>query len=91
MDILSLLAAQGIDVPQDKQEGLKTAFSEEIYWSDSRGQTIAKNGIQISDSVLVYFYDDDYLPKAGDIIVKGNVDFEFDSSSQKSSADSMKL
>ena len=30
MDILSLLAAQGIDVPQDKQEGLKTAFSEEL-------------------------------------------------------------
>ena len=62
-----------------------------IYWNDSRGQTVAKNGIQISDSVLVYIYDDEYLPKAGDIIVKGIVDFEFDSSSQKSVSDSMKL
>lgn len=30
MDILKLLAVQGIDVPQDKQEGLKTAFSEQL-------------------------------------------------------------
>lgn len=30
MDILAILAAQGIDVPQDKQEGLKTAFKAEL-------------------------------------------------------------
>lgn len=30
MDILKLLAAQGIEVPQDKQEGLKTAFNTEL-------------------------------------------------------------
>lgn len=30
MDILKLLAANGIDVPQDKQEGLKTAFNEQL-------------------------------------------------------------
>lgn len=64
---------------------------EEVCWNDSRGQTVAKNGIQISDSVLVYIYDDDCLPKAGDIIVKGNVDFKFDGSSQKSASESMKL
>lgn len=64
---------------------------ENVYWNDSRGQTVTKNGIQISDSVLVYIYDDDYLPKSGDIIVKGIVNFEFDSSSQKSVSDSMKI
>lgn len=30
MDILEILAAQGIEVPQEKQEGLKTAFSSEL-------------------------------------------------------------
>lgn len=64
---------------------------EGVYWNDSRGQIVTKNGIQISDSVLVYIYDGDHLPKAGDIIVKGIVDFEFDSSSQKSVSESMKL
>lgn len=64
---------------------------ENIYWNDNRGQTVTKNGIQISDSVLVYIYDDDYMPKAGDLIVKGIVGFEFDSSSQKSVSESMKL
>lgn len=63
----------------------------EIYWNDSRGQTVTKNGIQISDSVLVYIYEDAYLPKAGDIIVKGIVDFDFDSSSHKSASESMKI
>lgn len=30
MDILEILAAQGIEVPQEKQEGLKTAVSKEV-------------------------------------------------------------
>lgn len=64
---------------------------EDVYWNDSRGQTVTKNGIQIADSVLVYIYDDDYLPKAGDIIVKGIVEFELDSSSHKSASDSRDL
>lgn len=62
-----------------------------VFWSDNRGQTTAKNGIQISDSVLVYIYSGAYVPKAGDIIVKGDADFHFDNSSQKSVSESMKL
>lgn len=62
-----------------------------VFWSDNRGQTVTKNSVQVSDSVLVYIYSGDYVLKAGDIIVKGIVDFEFDSSSQKSVSDSMKL
>ena len=62
-----------------------------VFWSDNRGQTTAKNGIQISDSVLVYIYSGAYVPKAGDIIIKGDVDFHFDNSSQKSVSESMKL
>lgn len=62
-----------------------------VFWNDSRGRTAVKGGIQIVDSVVVYIYDSEYIPKAGDIIVKGIVNFEFDSSSQKSLSDSMKL
>lgn len=61
-----------------------------VYWLDSRGQTVTKNGIQVADSVTVYFYSDEYIPKAGDIIVNGIKDFEFDSSSQKTASESMK-
>lgn len=64
---------------------------KDVFWNDSRGQTAIKNGIQISDSVLVYIYSGDYVPKAGDIIVKGDADFHFDNSSQKSVSESMKL
>ena len=61
-----------------------------VYWHDCRGRTVTKNGIQVTDSVLVYVYDSDYLPKAGDLIVKGNVGFEFDTTTQKTVSDSMK-
>lgn len=63
----------------------------DIYWNDSRGQTVTKNGAQVSDSVIVYLYETDYVPKAGDIIVKGSIDFSFDSTSQRSVSESMKL
>lgn len=63
---------------------------EEVYWNDSRGRTLIKNGVQISDSVLVYIYSGDYVPKSGDILVKGIVDFEFDDSSQKAISEDMK-
>lgn len=62
-----------------------------VYWNDSRGQTTTKNGIQISDSIVCYLYTDEYIPKAGDIIVKGITDFEFDNETQKAASESMKL
>ncbi len=62
----------------------------DVYWNDSRGQTVTKNGIQTNDSVLVYVYNSDYIPKKSDIIVKGNVDFEFNASSQQFISESMK-
>lgn len=62
-----------------------------VYWNDSRGQTTTKNGIQVSDSVMVYLYSNEYITKAGDIIVKGITDFEFDNETQKAASESMKL
>lgn len=63
---------------------------KDIYWNDSRGMTVQKNGAQISDSVTVYIYDSDYVPKSDDIITRGAVDFEFDGSSQQTVSASMK-
>lgn len=63
---------------------------EKVYWNDSRGQTATKNGIQITDSVTVYVYSDEYIPKKEDIIVRNVCDFFFDNSSQKAVSESMK-
>ncbi|MGN0615102.1 DUF6751 family protein [Ruminococcus flavefaciens] len=62
----------------------------DVFWNDSRGATVQKNGIQVSDSVLVYIYDSDYVPKAGDIIVKGKVNFAFTATTQQTISASMK-
>lgn len=63
----------------------------EVYWNDSRGRTTSKNGIQITDSIVVYLYSDEYIPKAGDIIVRGITDFEFETESERSASERMKL
>ncbi|MGN1133212.1 MAG: DUF6751 family protein [Oscillospiraceae bacterium] len=73
----------------EKDTFLKHTINK-IYWNDSRGQTMSKNGVQIADSVIVYLYSDEYIPKAGDILVLGNCNFIFDTSSQKSASESMR-
>lgn len=62
----------------------------DVYWNDSRGRTVTKSGIQIADSVVVYVYDSDYVPQAGDIIVRGITDFAFDTRDERSISASMK-
>ena len=62
-----------------------------VYWNDSRGRTVTKNGIQVADSVMIYLYSDEYVPKAGDIIAYGLTDFEFDCSTPKKASESEKL
>lgn len=61
-----------------------------VYWNDSRSSVTTKNGVQINDSVIVYIYENDYIPKADDIIIEGLTSFEFDTSSQKTISDDMK-
>lgn len=61
-----------------------------VYWFDARGMTAGKGGMQIADSVLVYLYETDYLPKAGDLLVKGECSFAFDITSQQTVSESMK-
>jgi exosome complex RNA-binding protein Rrp4 len=64
---------------------------KDIYWNDSRGRTVTKGGIQISDQVIVYIYSGEYVPKSGDIIVKDECSFLFDATSQQTASQSMKL
>lgn len=78
------------DMTVYEKDSYKRHFIKSVYWNDSRGQTVTKNGIQVADSVSVYLYSDKYIPKAGDIIIRGNTDFEFDNSTQKSASESMK-
>ncbi len=78
------------DITLFEKENYTRHFFENVYFSDSRGQTVTKNGIQISDSILIYIYSDGYLPKSGDIVIKNRCDFLFDNSCQKSISESMK-
>lgn len=68
----------------------KSHVIENVYWFDSRGKTVSKNGIQINDSVLCYLYSFEYIPKAADIIICEKCDFKFDTSSQKAESESLK-
>lgn len=63
---------------------------KDIYWNDSRGMTVTRNGAQISDAVIAYLYSFGYVPKAGDLIVKGECDFVFDSTSPQTMSASFK-
>ncbi|MDE6673018.1 MAG: hypothetical protein K2K16_12620, partial [Ruminococcus sp.] len=78
------------DITLFEKEKYIPHFISDVYFSDSRGQIVAKNGVQISDNIMIYIYSGDYLPKSGDIIVKNRCDFSFDDSSQKSTSESMK-
>lgn len=62
-----------------------------VYWNESRGAAVQKNGVQVSDSIIVYIYDGAYVPKAGDILVKGTCAFEFTTTTQQTISESMKL
>lgn len=64
--------------------------ANKAYFTDNRGQTLKKNGIEISDAISVYLYTDEYIPKAGDIVIKGIVNFDFDTSTEQTVSESMK-
>lgn len=79
------------DMTVYEKDSYKRHIIKSVYWNDSRGRTVTKNGAQISDSVVVYIYSEDYVPKAGDTILRGISDFEFDVQSQKTISESMRL
>ena len=75
----------------------KDSFAKHVYYDvfyhDNRGEKDSRLGAEIVDNVLARIYsfshDNSYIPKAGDIIVTGASDFEFDTSSQQAVSESM--
>ena len=62
-----------------------------VYYAEARSKTAGRTGASIDDSVTVYLFSADYVPKPGDILVKGASDFAFDAASQQTISDSMAL
>lgn len=65
-------------------------FIPEVYWDDDRGHIVTKIGAQIENNLIVYIYDNTYIPKAGDIIVRGECEYIFDAASEQAVSESMK-
>ncbi len=65
-------------------------FIPGVYWFDCRGRTATGHGQTVTDSVLLYLYTFDYIPKAGDILVAGNCEYVFDASTERTASESMK-
>ena len=61
-------------------------YIKEVYWNDCRGRTVSKNGVQTADALIVYLYHTDYIPKPGDIILRGTVVISDGSTQEKASA-----
>lgn len=61
-----------------------------VYWKDSRGKTVTAKGSLVTDNVLVFLYNADYVPKAGDILIKGIAAESYDGSTQQAQSQSMK-
>lgn len=66
-------------------------FIPGVYWFDCRGRTVTTRGQTVTDSVLLYLYTFDYIPKAGDILVVGECSYAFDASTERAASDSMKV
>lgn len=67
---------------------------ENVYFFDNRGKAVMKDGIMQAGSVAVQIYADrfradNYKPKIGDIVVLGDCNFEFDTSTQQNISQSM--
>lgn len=71
-------------------KSLERHVINDVYWNDSRGMTLNRGGVQISDSVIVYIYESTYIPKDGDIIIRGALADTYDGSTQQAQSESMK-
>ena len=65
----------------------------DAYFRDGRGARLTKSGEVTADDVNAEIYsfahDNSYIPKAGDMIVNGALEFTFDTSTQVKASESM--
>lgn len=76
----------------EKNTYTKHTFSD-AYFYDGRGSKLEKSGVIPADTVTAKIYsfahDNSYIPKAGDLLVNGALEFTFDTSTQAKTSDSM--
>ena len=75
-------------------QGYDRYYLSAVMWQESRTQKIGKQGVIVSDDVNIYVPRENALfPKcelAKDMLVKGNIDFVFDNTSQKTVSESLR-
>lgn len=76
-------------------QGYDRYYLSTVMWQESRTQKIGKQGVIVSDDVNIYVPKEiAVFPKCTesmDMVVKGNIDFIFDNTSQKTISDSLKI
>ncbi|MCR5731234.1 MAG: hypothetical protein K6G20_12890 [Ruminococcus sp.] len=89
---VKMLDSTGSVTVYEKDTFTRHIFSE-VYCHDGRGEKVNKTGALPSGDIDVRIYsfshDNSYIPKAGDMIVCGECEFEFDNSSQIYVSESM--
>ena len=67
---------------------------KDVLFVDNRGKIVNKTGEQVKGNAEINIYapniTDNYIPKIGDIVVGGDCDFAFDTSSQQAVSESFK-
>ena len=75
-------------------QGYDRYYLSAVMWQESRTQKIGKQGVIVSDDVNIYVPKEiATFPKCEltrDMLVKGNIDFIFDNTSQKTVSESLK-
>lgn len=73
-------------------EGYERVFIPFCHWQESRAATISTTGLQTVDGIIIYLPIDSPFPtnKGKDIMVQGNIDFEFNNVKQATIAESLK-
>ena len=75
-------------------QGYDRYYLSAVMWQESRTEKIRKQGVLISDDVNIYVQREiAVFPKCTesmDMAVKGNIDFIFDNTSQKTVSESLK-
>ena len=75
-------------------QGYDRYYLSAVMWQESRTQKISRQGVVVSDDVNIYVPREiATFPRcelAKDILVKGNIDFVFDNTSQKNVSDSLR-
>lgn len=73
-------------------KGYERVFIPLCHWQESRAATISTTGLQTVDGVIIYLPIDSPYPKTKgkDIMLEGNIDFEFDNYDELTIANSLK-